>query len=327
MVSSRITYVDDAGDLGPTVFVSYAHEDKPFAHSLAGALGERSCSVWVDEFELRAGDSLTERVAGALTSADFVITLISSASVSSQWCRRELQMALSTGLASGRTIVLPVRLGSVTMPPSLTDLVYVPAEPDGADEAADRLVRDIKSHAAEVEGKREADTTEREWEFALQPAHELDSVLGDLEQEMDYLWTVGASRKGKTTYEQAFVRWQTVVDKWHGGSRLPHVMHELAWRLEGLLEVAVHHEQTYRRNQGVVRRLNRIVGAGIIETREMLSITAKDPSLFAPSALADCSIPPREELFLMVGDDPRLFKLQELVVPQDSDDESPAGFK
>jgi len=43
--------------------------------------------------------------------------------------------------------------------------------------------------------------------------------------------------------------------------------------------------------------------------------------------LADCSIPPREELFSMVGDDPRLFKLQEQVVPQDSDDESPAGFK
>ncbi len=313
--------MEDASDLLPTVFVSYAHEDKPFAHSLAGALGERGCSVWVDEFELRAGDSLTERVSGALTSADFVVTLVSSASVTSDWCRRELQMALSTGLAAGRTIVLPVRLGSVTMPPSLTDLFYVAAEADRADKAADRLVRDMKSHAAEMETKREAEASEREWEFALMPAHDLDSVLGDLEQEMDYLWTVNASRKGRTTYEDAFERWMAVVDKWAGGSRLPRVMHELALRLEGLLEVAAHHERIYRRNQGVVRRLNRIVGTGILETRDLLSATAKDPAIFAPSALEDCSIPTREELFAIVSEDPRLFNLHERIVPREDDDD------
>ena len=314
--------MEDAADLLPAVFVSYAHEDKPCAHSLAGALGERGCSVWVDEFELRAGDSLTERVSSALTSADFVVALVSTASVNSGWCQRELQMALSTGLAAGRTIVLPVRLGDVVMPPSLTDLFYVSANVDRADEAADRLVRDMNSHAAEVTSKREMDTTEREWEFAIEPAHELDSVLGNLEQEMDYLWLVDASRKGKTTYDQAFERWTTVVDKWHGGSRLPHVMHELAWRLEGLLEVAAHHERTYRRNQGVIRRLNRIVGAGIIETRELLSVLAKNPALFAPTALEDSSIPTREELFAIVSDDPRLFTLQEQIVPRVDEDQT-----
>lgn len=312
--------MEDATDLLPTVFVSYAHEDKPFAHSLAGALGERGCSVWVDDFELRAGDSLTERVSGALTSADFVVTLVSAASVSSDWCRRELQMALSTGLAAGRTIVLPVRLGVVAMPSSLTDLVYVAAEADRAHEAADRLVRDMKSHAAELASKRQADTTEREWEFALQPAHELDSVLGDLEHEMNYLWSSEGSRKGKMTYEQAFERWMVVVDKWAGGSRLPRVMSELALRLEGLLEVAAHHERTYRRNQGVIRRLNRIVGAAIIETRDLLSATTKDPALFAPTALQDCSIPTREELFAIVSEDPRLFVLQEQIVPRADED-------
>jgi len=168
------------------------------------------------------------------------------------------------------------------MPPSLADIVYVAAETDRVDEVSDRLVRDMKSHAAEVAAKREAETTEREWEFALEPSHELDSVLGDLEQEMDYLWSANASRKGKTSYEDAFVRWMAVVDKWHGGSRLPHVMAELALRLEGLLELAAHHERTYRRNQGVVRRLNRIVGTGILETRHLLSELARHPALFGP---------------------------------------------
>jgi hypothetical protein len=111
--------MDTASELSPTVFISYAHQDKPFAHSLAGALGERGCSVWVDAFELRVGDSLTERIGDAVQSADFVVTLVSKSSVESAWCKRELQMALSNGLAQGRSIVLPVRLGLVTMPPSL----------------------------------------------------------------------------------------------------------------------------------------------------------------------------------------------------------------
>lgn len=178
--------------------------------------------MWVDEFELRTGDSLTERVAGAPTAADFVVPLVSASSISSNWCRRELQLALSTGLAAGRTIVLPVRLGAVAMPPTPADIVYVAAEPDRADELADRLVRDMRSHAAEVAAKRKADTTEREWEFALAPAHELDDVLENLEQEMTYLWDANTSRKGKITYDTAFARWMAVVDKRHGGSRSPH---------------------------------------------------------------------------------------------------------
>lgn len=318
--------MERADDLLPAVFISYAHEDKPFAHALAGALGERRCDVWVDEFELRAGDSLTERVSSALTSADFVVTIVSVSSVESNWCKRELQIALASGLASGRTIVLPLRLGNVTMPPSLTDIVYVAAQSSSVDETANRLVRDMNSHAADVEARRNADVTEREWQFAVEPAHSLDSLLGDLEQEMGYLWDPGCSRKGQTTYEAASARWSAEVDKWLGGSRLPAVLRELAWRLESLLEVATHHERAYRRSKGTMRRLNRIVGTGILQTRQLMSEAAKNPELFAPVALEDSTIPDRDPLLALVESDPRLFALEKVIcLPEDDDQRANAA--
>ena len=111
-----------------------------------------------------------------------------------------------------------------------------------------------------------------------------------------------------------------MVDKWHGGSRLPTVLHELAWRFEGLLEIATRHDATYRRNQGIQRRLAQIVTHGLIETRELISATAKDPRIFASSALEDCSIPERDELLAMVRADPKLKTLRQMIVPSDQPD-------
>lgn len=270
--------------------------------------------MWVDEFELRAGDSLTERVSGALTSADFVVALVSASAVASNWCRRELQIALSHGLSEGRTIVLPLRLGSVTMPAALADIVYVPADRADAEGAAERLVRDMCSHADEVAAKRASAVTDREWEFALQPAHELDDLLGDLEQEMSYLF-FGSSRKGQTTLNDACGRWSMLVDKWALGDRLPRVLSELAWRLEGVLEMATNHDAAYRTNKGIRRRLEQIVASAFVEIRALMSAATQNPRMFANSALEECSIPEREDLMAIVRADPRLFTLHELIVP------------
>ena len=44
-----------------SVFLSYAHADRHIAHTLATALKEADIRVWIDEGELRAGDSIVER--------------------------------------------------------------------------------------------------------------------------------------------------------------------------------------------------------------------------------------------------------------------------
>ena len=48
------------------VFISYNHADKSVAENLALHLVKAKQSVWIDKWELSAGDSLVSKVEGAL---------------------------------------------------------------------------------------------------------------------------------------------------------------------------------------------------------------------------------------------------------------------
>jgi hypothetical protein len=81
--------------LGALTGVHYAHEDRELARALAAALAERGLQVWIDEGELKVGDSLIERIATAIAEIDFFLALVSHASRDSNWCRKELALAVT----------------------------------------------------------------------------------------------------------------------------------------------------------------------------------------------------------------------------------------
>jgi TIR domain len=131
-----------------SVFMSYAHADRPLAQALTKGLQSRGCRVWLDEGELRVGDSLINSISQALDQVDFVVVLVSASSVDSNWCRKEVSMAM-TGEVNQRGItVLPIRVDSTQMPPSLTDKVYLDVSETDVDKAVDTLFRSIELHLA-----------------------------------------------------------------------------------------------------------------------------------------------------------------------------------
>lgn len=136
----------DRDSVGPSVFLSHAHEDKPLARNLAQALDELGVRVWLDEAELRVGDSLVERISDAIAEGDFLVALVSPASLRSEWCRRELALAAQRGIAEKRVTVLPIRVAGAAMPTALADRFWLDAEMKSVSELAERVVRDIKSH-------------------------------------------------------------------------------------------------------------------------------------------------------------------------------------
>lgn len=54
-------------------FISYSHADKPLAQALAAGLRARGYRVWIDQGELKIGDSLVTAISAAIDQVDFLI--------------------------------------------------------------------------------------------------------------------------------------------------------------------------------------------------------------------------------------------------------------
>ena len=91
-----------------SIFLSHTHADKPIARRLAADLRAAGHSVWIDEAEIEIGDSLVEKIRNGLDQVEYVAALISSASVGSEWVKRELDIASNREIDEKRVVVLPL---------------------------------------------------------------------------------------------------------------------------------------------------------------------------------------------------------------------------
>lgn len=106
-------------------FICYSTTDQAFAHRLAVELKKQGIDAWIDEVQLRAGDSLIHTIGSALSQSDYVLAVISRASNQSEWVRRELGVALTREFREKKVVVLPLLLDTYELPPFLSDKLYV----------------------------------------------------------------------------------------------------------------------------------------------------------------------------------------------------------
>jgi hypothetical protein len=90
------------------VFISYASEERetvalPLARTLSGA----GLNVWFDQFELRVGDSLRQKIDEGLSSSTFGVVIISKHFLDKAWPQKELNGLFALEDTGGKTI-LPV---------------------------------------------------------------------------------------------------------------------------------------------------------------------------------------------------------------------------
>ena len=90
------------------VFVSHASEDKAaVARPLAEQLRERGLTVWLDDFELRIGDSLRRKIDAGLAGSRFGVVILSRSFFAKGWPQYELD-GLITRRVSGEQNLLPI---------------------------------------------------------------------------------------------------------------------------------------------------------------------------------------------------------------------------
>lgn len=129
------------------VFISHASEDKDeIVRPLAIALREQGLSVWYDEFELKIGDSLRQKIDKGLAKSRFGIVVLSRCFIKKGWTNYELD-GIITKVVSGEQVLLPIwhnitKKEVVDFSPSIADKL--------ARNTANFTVEEIAKEIAEV---------------------------------------------------------------------------------------------------------------------------------------------------------------------------------
>jgi formylglycine-generating enzyme required for sulfatase activity len=117
-----------------TVFISYSHADGQFVDRLADKLKAVGVGVWIDKWEIQVGDSITGKVNEAIEASDFLVAVLSRASVKSKWVKEELNTALIRNIEGKNAFILPVLIEECKIPEMLRHRRYADfaADPEQA---------------------------------------------------------------------------------------------------------------------------------------------------------------------------------------------------
>lgn len=118
----------EAGAEAYDVFISHASEDKDtIVRSLVSELVNHGLKVWYDEFTLRIGDSLRQKIDKGLARSRVGLVVLSPSFIAKGWTNYELD-GIVTRAVSGEQLLLPIwhnitKQEVVDFSPSLADKV------------------------------------------------------------------------------------------------------------------------------------------------------------------------------------------------------------
>lgn len=127
-----------------SVFLSHNSLDKPFVRRLAVDLENQGVTCWIDEAEIKVGESLIEKIRAGLDTVNFVAVVLSQNSVASPWVQREVDVAMNQEIAGRRVKVLPIMYRTCELPGFLLGKLYADFTDEGRyDESLEKLVRSV----------------------------------------------------------------------------------------------------------------------------------------------------------------------------------------
>jgi hypothetical protein len=107
-----------------SVFLSHNHNDKAFVRRLAKDLDAHGVKVWLDEAEMKVGDSLITKIRAGIDEVDFFAVILSPNSVAAPWVANELDVAMNFQIGGKAIKVLPIMYKDCELPGFLPGRVY-----------------------------------------------------------------------------------------------------------------------------------------------------------------------------------------------------------
>ncbi len=110
--------------MSKSIFLSHTSTDKPFVRKLASDLESHGVRYWLDEAEIKVGESLIERIRQGLDEVDYVAAVLSPNSINSPWVKRELDVAMNQEILGQKVKVLPILHQQCDLPGFLLGKFY-----------------------------------------------------------------------------------------------------------------------------------------------------------------------------------------------------------
>jgi len=107
------------------VFLSHSAKDKPVVRELAARLKGDGLSVWFDEWEIHAGDTIGIKIEKGLDESRTLVLIMSSAAFTSDWVTLERHTALFRDPKNTERRLIPVRLDDCEISDVLKQFRYV----------------------------------------------------------------------------------------------------------------------------------------------------------------------------------------------------------
>ncbi|EMJ96681.1 toll/interleukin-1 receptor domain-containing protein [Leptospira alstonii] len=107
-----------------TIFISHKSTDKPVARTLKQDLEKVGFKVWLDEDQIRVGDSISSKIQEGLQESDFLLILLSKAALESGWVQAEWKSKYLDEINLDQVVILPILLETCSIPILLKDKKY-----------------------------------------------------------------------------------------------------------------------------------------------------------------------------------------------------------
>lgn len=93
-----------------SVFISYSHQDKPFAKRLHDVLQGKGVRCWYAPEDIQGGKKLHEQIDEAIRVYDKLLLVLSGHSMNSEWVKTEIANARRREVTQNKRILFPIRL-------------------------------------------------------------------------------------------------------------------------------------------------------------------------------------------------------------------------
>lgn len=108
----------------PTLFLSHTSVDKPMVRKLAVELQAWGIDVWLDEWRIKVGESITQSVQHGIDNSDQLAIWITRRALESTWVEREWRTKIFQEINERKVLVLPLLAENVRLPVFLGEKKY-----------------------------------------------------------------------------------------------------------------------------------------------------------------------------------------------------------